>query len=252
MKLEKIKTDIDNIDKTIEKFKIELENIEGALLNDIDSHESKKKYMRDLVNKTENLHLSSVNLQEKMSEERTTLAKKQEQLDLISRRITDSKLSDRPKLIEEKCKIELELSELNENIEELEAQYGVTLEELTIATAAINKIEDEILAMRDLSEKSLKSSKKQHKKDSSFSMDTDTKQFLTGRKEEIIQEIPELKQKKQQLCRELDHLINTQSSMMLELRDLEREIMEITRQTGDCEDFLSKIATPSPLRNRAM
>ena len=82
-------------------------------------------------------------------------------------------------------------------------------------------------------------------------MDADTKLLLTTRKEEIIQEMPELKLKKQHLARELENLTSKYESMLLIQRDLEREILDITRQANECEEYLQRTSTPSPLRNRA-
>lgn len=252
-KIEKNKQEIEFIDKKIDKNCLELENIEGAFSNTNDSENSKKNYMRDLLDKTENLRDSSVNLQEKQSHARTILQEKKEALEAINRKIPESKLSEKEFLIEEKCKIGLEITEIEENIEELEAQYGLVLEELNLATSAITSLEEEILSIRSTPEAHLKKNKykKEPKKESSFTMDNDTKAFLTTRKNEIIQEMPELKLKKQQLGRELETLLQKKESKMLDFRDLEREILEVTRQASECEEYLQKVSTPSPIRSRA-
>ena len=104
--------------------------------------------MRDLLDKTENLRDSSVELQEKMSHERTVLEIKKETLEKINKQINESKVSERERLVEEKCRLELDIEENEETIDELEAQYGVILEELNIATAEITKIEEEIILLR--------------------------------------------------------------------------------------------------------
>ena len=82
-------------------------------------------------------------------------------------------------------------------------------------------------------------------------MDNDTKQFLTARKNEIIEEMPELKLRRQQLVRDLEKMILEKDEKLLNVRDLEREIIEITRKAGECEEYLNKINTPSPMRSRA-
>lgn len=253
-KITKVKNDINNIDVTIEKNRVELENIEGALENSPSMEDNKKKYMRDLLDKTENLRDSSIGLQEKMRQDRTLLQKKKDQFEMISKQVNDTnKVGDREYILEEKCKLSLEIDELEDSVEELETQYGIILEELNRATEAINKVEEEILAKRDLEDISQRKKGKARsgqKKDTSFTMDSETQQFLTSRKEEIIKGIPELKLKKQQLTKELEGMLNTQSAMLQSVRDLEREILDITRQTNECEEFLHKISTPSPMRGR--
>ena len=81
-------------------------------------------------------------------------------------------------------------------------------------------------------------------------MDTETKNSLTARKEEIIREMPELKLKKQQLVRELENLSSKHEEILLVLRDSEREILDITREIGECEEHLQTINTSSPLKNK--
>ena len=98
-------------------------------------------------------------------------------------------------------KIEMEIQEIEEQVEESEAQYGVILEELGLATEAITKVEQDILNSRTTPELFAKSGKNRqgHKKDQSFTMDNETKLYLTSRKDEIIDEMPLLKLKKQEL-----------------------------------------------------
>ena len=259
--LEEVQTEIDKTrgeieitDRSIEKNKTEIDNIENALANTGESADDKKKYMRDLLDKTENLRDSSVNLQERMSYERTVLQETRDSFETVSKQLLECKASEKDRLLEEKRRLSVVIDESEENIEELEAQYGIVLEELNIATTAISKIEEEILLIRGSSDSSLwrnSKSRGSHKKESSFAMDTDTKHYLTSRKQEIIQEMPELKLRRKQLLRELDSLCAKLESKQLLCRDLEREILELTRQISECEEYLQRINTQSPLRNRA-
>lgn len=252
--IDKMRGQVESTDKKIEKNKTEIENIENALLNTGESEDVKKKYMRDLLTKTENLRDSSVNLQERMSYERTVLQGKTESFDAATRQLSECKNSEKERILEMKSKLSLEINEIEENIEELEAQYGVVLEELNLANTAITKVEEEILLIRGSFNNSLSSKNKtrgSHKRESSFTMDNDTKLYLTSRKEEIIQEMPELKLRRKHLLREIELLVSKQEAMQITFRDLEREILEISRQTNDCEEFLQRANTPSPLRSRA-
>ena len=253
--IDKTQGEIEAIDKNIEKNKTEIDNIENALANTGEGEDSKRKYMRDLLDKTENLRDSSVNLQERMSYERTVLQEKRDSLDAITRQLSECKASEKERLLEEKSKLSTVIDESEENIEELEAQYGVVLEELNIATTAVSKIEEEITLLRGSSEFGLwqrpKSRGLGHKKESSFTMDSDTKLYLSSRKGEIIQEMPELKLRRKHLIRELDSLAAKLENKQQLYRDMEREVLEITRQVSECEEYLQRINTPSPLRNRA-
>ena len=145
--IEKTKTEIGKIDKNIEKNRIELENIEGALINTGDQLASKES-MGELIKNTENLRDTTISLQEKMSHERTVLQSKKDDLDILCHRMTELKSTDQESLFEEKLKLDKEIKILEDNIEELEAQYGIVLDELNKATSMITKVENEILLLQ--------------------------------------------------------------------------------------------------------
>ena len=117
-------------------------------MNTKETEDPKKTFMRELLNKTENLRDSSVSLQEKMSHERTILENKKENLEKVARQISETKANEREYLLGEQCKLHFEIEESEEIIEQLEAQYGVILEELNIAHDEITKIEQEIILIR--------------------------------------------------------------------------------------------------------
>ena len=83
-----------------------------------------------------------------MSHERTVLQSKKDDLDILCHRMTELKSTDQESLIEEKLKLDKEIKILEDNIEELEAQYGIVLDELNKATSMITKVENEILLLQ--------------------------------------------------------------------------------------------------------
>ena len=247
-KIDRIRAELEGIERNLEKSNGELENIEKAIMNTPESQDSRKQFMREEVAKVENLQKASVDLQQKLSEARTLKIQKHEQLDGINRQLESGKPVDRQKLIEEIGKLQLDLEELEDTIYGYEQEYNLTVESYESVAKHVADMEEEIFRMSSAKEQQKRPG---HKKESSFAMDSETLQVLKNRKEEIISDVPKLKVRKNQLVKEVEVESAALDELMLEYRDIEREILEVSRQISDCEDYLHKISTPSPMRNRS-
>ncbi|OMJ66699.1 hypothetical protein SteCoe_36368 [Stentor coeruleus] len=103
----------------------------------LDKSAPDKKYMRELLDKADMLHLTSVNLQQNMTQSRDTLQQLNTRLEII--RNTEKETGN---FIVEEIKLIDETKRLKENIENMEMQYGLILEELELVASEITKIDE--------------------------------------------------------------------------------------------------------------
>lgn len=103
----------------------------------LDKSAPDKKYMRELLDKADMLHLTSVNLQQNMTQSRDNLQQLNTRLEII--RNTEKETGN---YIVEEIKLIDETKRLKENIENMEMQYGLILEELELVASEITKIDE--------------------------------------------------------------------------------------------------------------
>lgn len=124
----------------LEKSKVlkSLKKQSGNTINQIKSLQKAgpdKEYMKELLNKADALNATSLSLQQTMTENRDILKGYTKTLESLK---TSEKRTKTP----EEVKLISDIKSIKEYIEELEAQYGIVLEELELVAGEITKIDD--------------------------------------------------------------------------------------------------------------
>ena len=135
-KLKELKLDLIEKSKELVSLNKEYSQLQDSIKN-IEKSAPDKKYMRELLDKADVLHSTSVNLQKTMVESRETLEKYNIRLERIRKEAKDT-----GNYIVEEITLADETKKAKEQIEELESQYGVVLEELELIAEEITKIDD--------------------------------------------------------------------------------------------------------------
>ena len=136
--LKDLKQELIETSKEIKKIRKELGIVQEKILM-IEKSAPDKKYMKELLDRADVLHNTSINLQKTMTDKRDQLEKSTQRLQNIKNEEKNS-----GNYIVEEIRLLDEIKLLKEQIEELESQYAVVLEELEKIAEEITNIDNVI------------------------------------------------------------------------------------------------------------